>query len=182
MKVYVHTPPSILHANILHYAASFYGQVLLPVKHKRITLHLYCQESMGDVEAETIWLDSNILPNEFEIRFSKKIKNNKRIIQTLAHEMVHIKQFAKGEMYDHMNADTIRWKRNTYNLREMSYWDYPWEIDAYGREMGLYVRLKDKFNINDKELQYKLDDVYNKMLASNVNIEPLSIVNEEEEL
>lgn len=182
MKVYVHDPRSHLQAGILHYASSFYGQYLLPVKHKRIALHIYCQESIGDTEAETVWMDSNILPNEYEIKFSKKIKNMRRIVQTLAHEMVHVKQFAKGEMYDHINSDTIRWKRNTYNIKEINYWDYPWEIDAYGREMGLYVRLKDKFSLSDKELQLKSDIVYNKMLSSGMKTEPLTIISREEEI
>lgn len=178
MKVTVHNPLSPTHAGVLQYAATFYGQLLLPVKYKRIELSIYCREDLGDTEAETIWMDSNILPNEYEIKFSRKIKNMKRIVQTLAHEMVHVKQFAKGEMYDHMNADTIRWRRNTYNLREMNYWDYPWEIDAYGREMGLYVRLKDKFSVSDKELQYRVEEVYNKMLVSDIKVQPLEISKE----
>jgi hypothetical protein len=180
MRVNIHDPVSPAHAGILHYAATFYGQTLLPVKYKRITLDIYCRSNIGETEAETTWEDSNILPNEYVIRFSRKIKNMKRIVQTLAHEMVHVKQFAKGEMYDHINSYTIRWKRNTYNLKEMSYWDYPWEIDAYGRELGLYVKLKNKFQITDKELQYRVEDTYNKMLCSDVKVQPFEIVKEKE--
>ena len=28
----------------------------------------------------------------------------------------------------------------TYDLNVVEYWDHPWEIDAAGRELGLYIR------------------------------------------
>ena len=46
-------------------------------------------------------------------------------VVNLAHEMVHVKQFARGEM----NADLTRWKSNRY-AGNIEYWDQPWEKEA----------------------------------------------------
>ena len=46
-------------------------------------------------------------------------------VVNLAHEMVHVKQFARGEM----DAGLRRWKSNQY-ARNIDYWDQPWEKEA----------------------------------------------------
>jgi hypothetical protein len=32
----------------------------------------------------------------------------------------------------------------TYNPEKTSYWDLPWEIEAHGRETGLFIRWAEK--------------------------------------
>jgi hypothetical protein len=46
-------------------------------------------------------------------------------VVNLAHEMVHVKQFARGEM----DAGLNRWKSNPY-AGNIEYWDQPWEKEA----------------------------------------------------
>ena len=46
-------------------------------------------------------------------------------LSTLAHEMVHVKQFAKGEL----DPALSRWKSNKY-CDKIEYWDQPWEKEA----------------------------------------------------
>ena len=46
-------------------------------------------------------------------------------VVNLAHEMVHVKQFARGEM----DAGLSRWKSNQY-AGNIDYWDQPWEKEA----------------------------------------------------
>ncbi len=46
-------------------------------------------------------------------------------LSTLAHELVHVKQFARGELDDRMT----RWKTNKY-CENIDYWDQPWEKEA----------------------------------------------------
>ena len=59
----------------------------------------------------------------------------------LAHEMVHVKQWAKDEMYEYMNiAGLVRFKGEKVHMAITDYWDYPWEIEAYGRQLGLFIR------------------------------------------
>jgi len=76
--------------------------------------------------------------------FSIELKKGLTVRDTLtylAHECVHVKQFATGEMKDGtVYAITTRWKGKEINETRIDYWDFPWEIEAYGREKGLYSR------------------------------------------
>ena len=71
----------------------------------------------------------------FEIEIDKT-QSLRSLLETVAHEMVHVKQFARREL--HPANDT--WFGKTYNPKKVSYWDLPWEIEAHGREVGLFVR------------------------------------------
>lgn len=70
------------------------------------------------------------------------------ILQTLAHEMVHLKQYAKNEITNDYIAtkgggpEDYLWKGKVVNFSkyEDKYFDSPWEIEAYGREISLYRR------------------------------------------
>ena len=46
-------------------------------------------------------------------------------ISTLAHEMVHVKQFALGEL----SPNLTKWKSRN-NVSNIEYWDQPWEKEA----------------------------------------------------
>jgi hypothetical protein len=46
-------------------------------------------------------------------------------LSTLAHEMVHVKQFARGEL----SLDMKTWK-NKKDCDNIEYWDQPWEKEA----------------------------------------------------
>jgi len=59
-------------------------------------------------------------------------------IRTLMHELVHVKQYAKGEMVHYeRNHSLIKWSQSKINVNTEDYWDLPWEIEAHGREEGL---------------------------------------------
>jgi len=74
--------------------------------------------------------------------FTIELKTGLSIRDTLtylAHECVHVKQFATGEMRTGtVYAVTTKWKGREINENKVDYWDQPWEIEAYGREKGLY--------------------------------------------
>ena len=65
--------------------------------------------------------------------------NMDKLIQTLAHEMVHVKQIAKGQLS--YEGKKIFWKGERYYTRRMSYYDHPWEIDAWRNEKVLASRV-----------------------------------------
>jgi len=77
-------------------------------------------------------------------RFLVRLDNSQRLrplLTTLAHEIVHVKQWAKGEMYEYCNLhSTTRWKQRKIKTDKLNYWDLPWEIEAHGRELGLFIR------------------------------------------
>ena len=77
-------------------------------------------------------------PREFEIDINKQAKL-RRLLETVAHEMVHAKQFAKGELYESSRTHKHRWQ-GKWLTKDPNYWDQPWEIEAHGRECGLFIQ------------------------------------------
>lgn len=63
--------------------------------------------------------------NEYEIDIKRSLRL-RDMLTTLAHEMVHVKQYELGELTQE-------------NESEYDYWDKPSEIEAHGREAGLFV-------------------------------------------
>ena len=124
-------------------AASWYGEKLMG---KRLANNIHVKiefvEGLEDegTGGDCIWEDDNIRPREFTIQIDKS-NDLPYMLTTLAHEMVHVKQFAKGELRDIMRAHSLcKWQGAEYNTEKLEYWDYPWEIEAHGREKGLYLR------------------------------------------
>jgi len=142
---------------VIRAAVLFYGKKLLPTLYKKITVIInYNKDIPVEFEAETNWMDKNVFPKQFEISLCKGVKNFRKILQTLAHEMVHVKQFAKGEIYDHKYRRTFKWGKRHFNIDKEDYWDLPWEIEAYGRELGLYIKFKDYYDLTDRSLEKSL--------------------------
>jgi hypothetical protein len=111
---------------------------------KQITvkLKLIRKSNIGYNEecAHVEWVDNNRQPRKFLIYISVPPRPSlKYIISTLAHEMVHVKQFVKNELVDLPSTDynVSVFKNKKYNLNRVSYYDQPWEIEAFGRERGL---------------------------------------------
>jgi hypothetical protein len=76
---------------------------------------------------------TNKLPRDFIVELNKT-KNNNTLIRTLAHELVHVKQFARGEMFELPNGQ-IMWKGR--KCHRTKYDDLPWEKDAFNLEVKL---------------------------------------------
>ena len=58
-----------------------------------------------------------------------------RQMQALAHEMVHAKQFLRGEL-SHNRKGAFTWKGVA---KRSAYMDTPWEIEAYRMERDLFL-------------------------------------------
>ena len=67
--------------------------------------------------------------------------------------MVHVKQWAKNEMYEYMEPHMVRFKGEKIHLEETDYWDYPWEIEAYGKQLGLFVRFCEHMGFEDDNMK-----------------------------
>ena len=70
------------------------------------------------------WMDNNRQPRKFIINIYIPTKVSLRyIISTLAHEMVHVKQFVKNELIDlpSTNYNVSVFKNKKYNLNRVSY-------------------------------------------------------------
>jgi hypothetical protein len=81
---------------------------------------------------------------EIDVRRDLKLRT---LLETVAHEMVHVKQYARRELHPVHNT----WCGKTINPKKTSYWDLPWEIEAHGREAGLFVRWAEQNSHSDKK-------------------------------
>lgn len=117
-----------------------------------ITIEL--RHDLGTALGNATWEDDNHRPREFtiEVNAAKHIRL-RRMLETVTHEMVHVKQFAKGEMKDLMSrpANIRKWMGKEVDMNTISYWDLPWEIEAYGREAGLFVRWAEENDLAKEE-------------------------------
>ena len=60
-------------------------------------------------------------------------------LSILAHEMVHVKQYATGALVDHGKYCMWNGKRyEEYAANSEEYFFSPWEVEAYGMQVGLY--------------------------------------------
>ena len=98
-------------------------------------------------------LDDHSNPRCFELEINKNARL-RRLLETVAHEMVHVKQYARGELFESIGKHgKHRWQGewlsdSSKNVTE--YWDQPWEIEAHGRECGLFVRWAQENNLAGK--------------------------------
>ena len=122
-------------------AAEFYAQELISKKmrenlFKRIKFE-YGLDVLGYAQIDE-YNDSG-KPREFLIEINAGL-SAADILKCIAHEMVHVKQYVYGET----NETLTRWKGSL--ITESDYWTEPWEIEAYGRECGLFT----KFAVKEK--------------------------------
>jgi hypothetical protein len=100
-----------------------------------------------DIEIDRTLSCQGVCINEDNTRrsrhFTIQLRNapGDELIQTLAHEMVHLKQYAKNEHVTVKNRTGTEniWMGKPWRARknENIHYDAPWEVDAYGREVGL---------------------------------------------
>jgi hypothetical protein len=122
-------------------AAHFFADEL--IKNSRVSRNCFTKikftDRMRDYGVASVEeYNSRNEPREFLIEIHSGI-GARRILETLAHELVHVKQYIEGETDDELST----W--NGVNVCDEDYWSTPWEIDAYGREPGLIT----KFAINE---------------------------------
>lgn len=77
------------------------------------------------------------------------MKKYKTIMKSLAHELIHVKQYLNGEMFDYKNGTTTRFKGSIYTYptvqgMDWTYWDSPWEREAYSYMEAMYYMFNEK--------------------------------------
>jgi hypothetical protein len=119
-------------------ALEFYGKQLITSEKLRnnITLNIKFNKKLQYWALASIEdYNSNNKAREFLIEIHPWI-GAKEILRTLAHEMVHIRQFAYGET----NSSLDVWRGIPIDSAKMDYYLHPWELDAYGMETGLFTK------------------------------------------
>lgn len=118
---------------------NFIADKFMPRMSDRIKVKIKFVTGLIDREftyGDCIWEDQDYRPKEFTIRIDAGMSLRKTLL-TVAHEMVHVKQFAKNELKQMCYLKAHRWQ-GQYVPEGTDYWDLPWEIEAHGREIGLF--------------------------------------------
>ena len=127
-------------------AVLFYGETLLG---KRMANNVYVLVKLvKDLKRKEhaygfchITSDNIHRPREFMIELDTSMRYPfSQILIWFAHEMVHLKQFVRGELFDY-ECGKVQWKSRMYG--DISYKDQPWEKEAYRLEGKLYDALVD---------------------------------------
>lgn len=100
-----------------------------------IVLSISLEENLRNTRfyGSVIWEDDNQRPRSFDMELCNYLKD-RMLYRVLAHEIVHIRQYATGDLKDlATHADYCKWK-NKMVLAEGrgsgSYFDLPWEVEA----------------------------------------------------
>jgi hypothetical protein len=122
-------------------AACFYIKELMPrIKNLELNIQLIPKLDEKDgVDGDCTWEDKNHRPREFTIRLNSS-KSLSVILDTLAHEMIHVRQYARGELvdltrtpgYSRFRGELIKWNPK----------NEPWEKEAWECSYELYERWK----------------------------------------
>lgn len=132
-------------------AVQFFAELLMPEDIvDELIIDVEIDETL-DIAGHCLSESSVENPRDFYIAINPKI-SNQSLYQTLAHEMVHVKQYALNETYNRlsMTDDCISYKRVWQGEDWMpsksidEYYDSPWETEAYGKEVGLYYKWKNR--------------------------------------
>lgn len=107
------------------------------------------------------YLDGPTRPRTFEIEIDKSLSIISMLL-CIFHEMVHVKQYAKNELYDSSrDCKKFKWLNKWYNEDKINYFDQPWEIEAHGREKGLFLRWLAFTDLLTDEQRNQLETKYN---------------------
>ena len=129
------------------YAISSLGISNRIANNLNLTIHMGHHENEG--EARVAKGANRYRPRDFKItldhyRMEKDDYNRSlgdtewghRVLRTLAHELVHVKQYIRGELT--WRDRGLLWKGVNHNPKNLlHYYDLPYEIEANGREYGL---------------------------------------------
>ena len=127
-------------------AALCYGEILLGKRMaKNIYLDIKLTKDLKKKEGAYgfchIVDDSLSRPREFMIELDASMRYKfDQILTWLAHEMVHLKQFVRGELCDY-ETGRVQWKSRSFG--RVHYDDQPWEKEAYRLENKLYEEFEE---------------------------------------
>jgi len=144
MRVTIIGKPSKIHSSLIHEAAVFYTTELIrPRLSSKLSVCIFFKKGMlkdEGLEATCVWEDRNIRTREFTIHLDKDMSKRKLLI-SLAHELVHVKQYATGEMKQYLRRfPDVSWMGKFVNTNELDYNQWPWEIEAWDMEHSLYQK------------------------------------------
>lgn len=136
MRIYVKGKPKKVDLALIRAAARWFGHRLLgPKLAAKITIHLIFDEKAikeRGIRGECVWRDRPKNPRKFTMLLDPNC-GTRYMLMTLAHEMTHVKQYARNELYEPVIDGPMYWYGELIG-QEVHYYEKPWEIEAHGRE------------------------------------------------
>jgi len=94
---------------------------------------------MGETAGAVLEIDKRM----FEIELSEFLGFDE-LIKTVCHEMVHVKQYARGEMKAE-SIGAVLWRNEEVASDPANYYEFPWEVEAYEMEVILFESFLKKY-------------------------------------
>jgi len=144
MELHVIGRSKYLSKTLTRKAVRFYADKLMtPRLLETLCIKILYDDLGADMgRCDPLYERSTSFPKDFEIYIANNL-NKKNTLLTIAHEMVHLKQYARGELFEYARHPNLaRWKGYVYEddpetNNPDDYWFTPWEIEAHGYEKGL---------------------------------------------
>lgn len=137
-------------------------EILGPWMAARINLNVYLQINSDDVGLMKYYYSKKM--RDFDIYIHQSC-SYECFIKTMAHEMTHVRQYARRELREYKRY--VSWRgRKIYIIRRQdnepsivqsahgkmrTYDDFPWELDARNNELPMYQRYMKELEQNDYE-------------------------------
>ena len=90
------------------------------------------------IHGDCTWTDNNRNPREFEIRIDVDQTPYIRM-RTLSHEIIHLRQYAKNQLFDYVKFGFSRFNGVRVNFSNMNELEQPWEVEADSKEIQLLL-------------------------------------------
>lgn len=112
--------------------------LLPPAIYKKVHVTLKMSDEDTSDWAAAVPIDMHkVKPSLFDIEVYRSAAGLEDIglLLVISHELVHIKQFATGQLRGYVTTRaTMMWRWNNKLVREPNYWLQPWEVEAHGLE------------------------------------------------
>lgn len=99
-------------------------------------------KELGEAMGYCLEGDTN---REFQLEIKKGLSLYD-LISTVCHEMVHVKQYAKGELRYRVQGGQ-QWKAKAIS-EKTEYMDLPWEKEAFKLERGLAIQCFEEISVS----------------------------------
>jgi len=111
------------------------------LRHMELTISCKKDFDLGGEAEPQDWTD-RYRPNHFKITVNPDMfLNMKELMTTIAHECVHVYQYAAKKLRNGANGSV--WEGKVWDYADPKhagmdpYWETPWEVEAYGMEQAL---------------------------------------------
>jgi hypothetical protein len=130
--------------DVAHWVAN---KVLGPRLSRVVDIDYHIKRKL-DADAWCTWEDKGVCPREFSIEI-RAAQTFPELILTVCHEMIHVRQMARGELKE---VGIARGGKHHYQVwkgkkvrKNLAYAKHPWETESYKRQEPLAKQFVQEF-------------------------------------